>query len=149
MTIDWVLYDEHKRRYGMKRQKRTKRVKKAVVRVKKLSLRGARKRVTVLEEQLKQALKELTQKDVAIENMRENYKTLYDLHHKPFIWTTHDGRQLRLSQMDDRHLQNLICYLQRRLVRSFGITTWLESLRPDVHALYEALKDAQRRELRV
>lgn len=64
-------------------------------------------------------------------------------------WTTAEGDTMMLSQMEDRHLQNTIFYLFRRLTASFGSARYLDSMTRNVSALLDMLQEAQKRGLRV
>lgn len=66
-----------------------------------------------------------------------------------FIWVCADGRRMALAEMEESHLRNTICYLQRRLASQFGTVRYLSKLKRDVRALYEMLKEADRRQIEV
>jgi hypothetical protein len=67
----------------------------------------------------------------------------------PFLWKTHDRKLLHPKQMEEEHLRNAISYTQRRLAAAFGNAIWLSELTWLVRALYEFLKEAKRRGLKV
>lgn len=131
-------------------KKRTKRVKK--VRLKKLT------RIGKLELSLERAVNTVKRLDSELaESIRDRRalqgrlaKLHLEQHNKPvYVWITNEGQRMEPKAMDDRHLQNCICYLQRRLTRMFGEVTWLRGTQKYVQALYEMLKEAERRGLAV
>jgi hypothetical protein len=67
----------------------------------------------------------------------------------PFQWLTSDGRELRPSEMEEEHLRNTVCYLQRRLVSSFGVTRFLDTTAANVEALHQMFVECKRRGFRV
>lgn len=68
---------------------------------------------------------------------------------KVSVWTTADGDTMPLSQMEDRHLQNTIFYLFRRLTSSFGSARYLDSMKRNLTALLDMMTEAEKRGLRV
>lgn len=64
-------------------------------------------------------------------------------------WTTADGEQMLISQMDESHLRNTISYLQRRLTADFGRVLYLSAIERHITALSEMLKEARRRHIEV
>jgi len=96
----------------------------------------------------------------AMEEMRANLtteikKTLEDeikrnkARSTDYLWTTGAGQHIPVSQMDDDHLRNTICFLQRRIYYSFGTAVWLADVLQRLEALVAVLKEAQRRGIRV
>lgn len=67
----------------------------------------------------------------------------------PFVWVSADGRRLKPREMDEEHLRNTICYLQRILVAKFGTVRYLSTTTTWVQALWEMLKEARNRGLDV
>lgn len=66
-----------------------------------------------------------------------------------FIWVCADGRRLRPADMEEEHLRNTICYIQRRLTSMFGSVRFLAKTEYHVHALYHMLVEARRRGINV
>lgn len=59
-----------------------------------------------------------------------------------FIWTTKDGREIPIEEMDDRHLFNTYKFLQRRLAKARRATSMLLSVsNPDSMAYELAEKE--------
>jgi hypothetical protein len=95
----------------------------------------------------------------SMERSKQDAKTIMDLQKSvaqlqaqipsKFVWTTGNGLRMDLTMMDDSHLQNAICYVQRTLVHALGTTVWLAKAEEKCRALYEMLKEARRRGLAV
>lgn len=64
---------------------------------------------------------------------------------KEFTWLTAEGDRILPRSMDEQHLRNTICFLQRSLVFKFGTARYLSTLELTVQALCEMLKEAKRR----
>lgn len=66
-----------------------------------------------------------------------------------FRWKCGDGRVIPVTQLEDDHLRNAICWVSRRLVMKIGTTTWLESIIYEAEAFAQVLHEAKRRGIRV
>lgn len=129
-------------------KKRTKRVKKVRTKLKKQNKLSIRAKLEFRIEELQLQLKHSVDDNRALQGRLA--KLHLEQHNKPvYVWITHEGQRMEPKAMDDRHLQNCICYLQRRLTRMFGEVTWLRGTQKYVQALYEMLKEADRRGLAV
>jgi hypothetical protein len=67
----------------------------------------------------------------------------------PALWTTRDGATIPITEMDDDHLRNTVCFLQRKLVASFGMVRYIRDTSSTVKALHHMLAEAERRNLPV
>jgi hypothetical protein len=67
----------------------------------------------------------------------------------PFVWIMRDGQPIRPSAMEEGHLRNTICFLQRHITYKVGTATWLSGLEDRFRAMYEMLKEARRRGIEV
>lgn len=64
---------------------------------------------------------------------------------QPYVWRTRDGRRIDITQMDEGHLRNTVCFLQRRLSVLFGSATYLQDTAHLVEALDAMFKECKRR----
>lgn len=116
-----------------KRKKRTKRITKhAALRIAVKDLRA----------ELETYQRHIRSQETRISELRAQVPA-------PFIWTTAEGQRLTPSQMDEQHLRNTICYLQRNLTHKFGTIRYLQTLANNVRALWEMLEEAKIRGLEV
>lgn len=75
-------------------------------------------------------------------------KSLEEVHRrvpKPLVWTSADGARTAVTEMDEQHLRNTICYLQRTLVLKFGHVRYLSTLTSNIKALAAMLDEARQR----
>lgn len=50
------------------------------------------------------------------------------------VWTTIDGRRIRIVDMTDDHLRNCIFYLNKQFGREWG--PWIHTYQPDIVQFY-------------
>jgi hypothetical protein len=132
-------------------KKRTKKRTRGAM-VPRTSLQFATKTIARLSQE-----KELLQArlDMANERQLEAEQKLFEAEQRKeepkstYRWTTADGRRLAPREMDEQHLRNTICWLQRTLVARFGTAKYLQELAPRVEALHEMLKEAEERNIDV
>lgn len=73
----------------------------------------------------------------------------YQLYGGVPTWVTRDGTVLSMSMMDDSHLINVICFLQRGLVYAMGTARYLRSYAGRFRLISDLLHEAERRGLDV
>lgn len=122
-----------------------------------------KKRKRSPEQQIKQLKHKLKMKDQELEAGHRSFKAandklsdymlicqkLQEERPLPFVWVTSDGRRLQPKDMDEEHLRNTISFLQRTIVHRLGTTPYLDTLESRFQAMFEMLKEARNREIRV
>jgi hypothetical protein len=127
-------------------KKRVKKVvrKKRQTKIQKLEaiLKAEQTRILDFRRRLIDAENQIIQRDMVISEIKQKVE-------KEFFWTTRDGDRVRPSAMDEGHLRNTICFIQRHLTYKIGTATWLSGLEDRFRAMYEMLKEARRRGIEV
>jgi predicted GTPase len=127
----------------MKRKKKVVR-KKRQTKVEKLKtlLRAEQARMMDFRQRVIDAENRVIQQDKMITELQRKVG-------KEFVWIMRDGQPIRPSAMEEGHLRNTICFLQRHITYKVGTATWLSGLEDRFRAMYEMLKEARRRGIEV
>jgi hypothetical protein len=101
-------------------------------------LKAERARIKDFRKRLIEYQDLIIEKDARIDQLQQKIG-------KEFVWIMRDGQPIRPSAMDEGHLRNTICFIQRHLTYKVGTSTWLSGLEDRFRAMYEMLKEARRR----
>jgi hypothetical protein len=105
-------------------------------------LKAERARIKDFRKRLIEYQDLIIEKDARIDQLQQKIG-------KEFVWIMRDGQPIRPSAMDEGHLRNTICFLQRHITYKVGTSTWLNGLEDRFRAMYEMLKEARRRGIEV
>jgi hypothetical protein len=105
-------------------------------------LKAERARIKDFRKRLIEYQDLIIEKDARIDQLQQKIG-------KEFVWIMRDGQPIRPSAMDEGHLRNTICFLQRHITYKVGTATWLSGLEDRFRAMYEMLKEARRRGIEV
>lgn len=101
------------------------------------------------KEQFERTLRERIEEEINRQLSDRVLNRIAEPERKPFVWKTYEGVSMKVSEMEESHLQNAINWCQRILTRQFGNTRWMSDTKKTVRALYEFLEEAERRGLKV
>jgi hypothetical protein len=105
-------------------------------------LKAERARIKDFRKRLIEYQDLIIEKDARIDQLQQKIG-------KEFVWIMRDGQPIRPSAMDEGHLRNTICFIQRHITYKVGTSTWLSGLEDRFRAMYEMLKEARRRGIEV